>query len=245
MLLEPGTGNTAVISASQIAENLRNIRERIAETARRSGRAPDSVQLLAVSKRQPLESIRAAYAAGQRAFGENYAQELVARSEQLSDLPELEWHMIGHIQTNKARHVVRSARWIHTLDSVKLVREVGKRARALEAPQVQRFALVEVNVAQEPQKSGCSPSELWEILEAIEQEPSLRLSGLMTVPPRSDNPEASQHFFEELVHLQQQHGGRSRLPELSMGMSSDFEVAIAAGATIVRIGSAVFGPRPS
>jgi len=221
-----------------VTEGLAATRARIARAALASGRDPAQIKLVAVSKTKPLESIREAYAAGQRAFGENYAQELETKALALADLPDLEWHFIGHLQTNKAKLVARSAHFVHTVDGESLARELGRRAAS--AGRVLPV-LIEVNVGGEPQKHGAAPSEIEEVARAIAAQPALALRGLMTVPP--DEPEAARRAFETLASLRSLHGGAARLPELSMGMSGDLELAIAAGATLVRVGTAIFGAR--
>ena len=242
---------------SDIAANLGAVRARIEEAARRAGRDPASVRLVAVSKTKPAEDIRRAHAEGQRDFGENYVQELAAKAAALADLTDIRFHFIGHLQRNKAKLVARIASAVHTVDSVRLAVELGKRAAEVRSQGAirQSFApvgntsaapllvLAEVNVGGEAQKSGCSPDELGRVLDAIETEPSLRLAGLMTVPPHTEDPAGARRFFDELVSVRDAHGGPSRLPELSMGMTHDLEHAIAAGATIVRVGTAIFGER--
>ncbi|MEB2312443.1 MAG: YggS family pyridoxal phosphate-dependent enzyme [Sorangiineae bacterium] len=225
---------------STVAEGLSRVRERIARAADVAGRDPASVRLLAVSKTKPASALREAYAAGQRDFGENYVQELLAKAEALADLPELSWHMIGHLQTNKARQVVRVARAVHTVDSTRLARELGKRAAGAG---VLLTVLAEVNLGGEAQKSGCAPRELEDVLAASDAEPALALAGLMTVPPHTEDPAGARPYFDELRALRDAHGGAARLPELSMGMTHDLEHAILAGATIVRVGTAIFGAR--
>lgn len=226
---------------SGIASRLAEVRGRIARAAERAGREPSSVRLVAVSKRQPAEAVREAWEAGQREFGENYAQELAHKAEALAALDGLRWHMIGHLQSNKARLVAPHVAAVHTIDSPSLARELGKRAattgRTIDA-------LVEVNVARDPAKSGCALDALEPVLAAIRAEPSLRLVGLMTMPPYTDDPDAARPFFAALRELRARHGGAAALPELSMGMSHDLEAAIAEGATIVRVGTAIFGERP-
>jgi pyridoxal phosphate enzyme (YggS family) len=221
--------------------NLTAVRARIDRAARDCGRDPASIRLVAVSKTKPPECIREAYAAGQRAFGENYAQELAVKAEALADLPELEWHFIGHLQTNKAKIAARFAHVVHTIDSAVVARELGRRAareRSVPLP-----VLVEVNIGGESQKAGAAPSEIDEVLEAIDAQPSLLLRGLMTVAPMGDRAQ-SQRVFETLVTLRNLHGGAAVMPDLSMGMSSDLEIAIRSGATLVRVGTDIFGPRP-
>lgn len=224
-----------------IAERLTEARVRIARAAERAGRDPSSVRLVAVSKLHPADSIREAYEAGQRDFGENYAQELVRKAESLADLPDLRWHMIGHLQTNKARHVAPAAAMVHTVDSPKLAAELGRRALAVGRT---IDVLVEVNVARDPAKSGCLPEQLPEVLAAIREQSTLRARGLMTIPPFTEDPEGARPFFAMLRELRDAHGGPEALPELSMGMSHDVEVAVEEGATIVRVGTAIFGERP-
>jgi PLP dependent protein len=227
----------AALAPSDVGSRLEAVRARIAAAARSSGRDPAEVRLVAVSKTKDAAAIRLAYAAGQRDFGENYAQELVKKAAELEDLRDLRWHFIGHLQRNKAKIVVPVASVVHTVDSARLAEELGKRA-AERLP-----VLVEVNVGAEDQKSGCREADLGAVLDAVEKEPHLRLTGLMTVPPASDDPEASRRFFDELAKLRNAHGGPRRLPDLSMGMSHDLEEAIRAGATIVRVGTAIFGDR--
>lgn len=228
---------SAVPTLSDVGQRLEAVRARIAVAARSSGRDPSEVRLVAVSKTKDAASIRLAYAAGQRDFGENYAQELVKKAAELEELRDLRWHFIGHLQRNKAKVVAPVASVVHTVDSARLAEELGKRAEDSLA------VLVEVNVGREDQKSGCRTTELGEVLDAVEKETTLRLTGLMTVPPLSDDPGASRRFFEELVVLRDAHGGPQRLPDLSMGMSHDLEEAVRAGATIVRVGTAIFGAR--
>jgi hypothetical protein len=225
---------------SAVASALAEVRERIARAAVACGRAAEDVMLVAVSKTKSDDAIREAYAAGQRAFGENYAQELAAKAESLRDLDDIEWHFIGHLQTNKARLVARCAHVAHTVDSAVLAHELGKRVVSARRPPLP--VLVEVNVGGELQKHGTRASEIDEVLAAVRAEPGLVLRGLMTMPPFGD-PEAARKTFGTLASLRSLHGGPSALPELSMGMSSDLEIAIASGATMVRVGTAIFGDR--
>jgi len=239
---------------NDLRERLVAVRADVEAAAQRAGRDPSSVLLIAVSKTKPVELIRAAYAAGQRDFGENYVQEMAEKAELVADLPALRFHFIGHLQRNKAKVAARIASAVHTVDSVRLAEELGKRALEFPVPAARTFGtgagdasrlavLVEVNVGGEAQKSGCRPEDVAGILTAVEREPALRLAGLMTVPPFTEDPAASRPFFDELARLRDGHGGPSRLPELSMGMTRDYAHAIAAGATIVRIGTAIFGER--
>jgi pyridoxal phosphate enzyme (YggS family) len=228
------------MTGGTIAERLARVLSRIDEATRAASRPRGAVKLIAVSKTKPPEAIREAYAAGQRAFGENYAQELAAKAAALADLADLEWHFIGHLQTNKAKIIARIAHAVHTVDSPVLARELGKRAAKDRTTPLE--VLIEVNVAREPQKAGASPSEIQEVVDAVRAEPALALRGLMTVPPAGD-PSAAKSAFETLALLRNLHGGANALPELSMGMSDDLEVAIGAGASLVRVGRAIFGDR--
>jgi pyridoxal phosphate enzyme (YggS family) len=235
-----------------IAEQLLAVRARIDDAARRNGRLPQSVRLVAVSKTKPARAIREAYAAGQRHFGENYVQEMIVKAEELADLPDLVFHFIGHLQRNKAKAVVRTASAVHTVDSVRLAGELGKRARDAPVPRSRALGesgdgrltvFAEVNIGGETEKSGCTAEDLARVLKAIEEEQALRLVGLMTVPPFTEDPRGARPYFDALASLRDTHGGAERLPELSMGMTHDLEEAIAAGATIVRVGTAIFGGR--
>jgi pyridoxal phosphate enzyme (YggS family) len=234
---------------SVLATRLSGVRARV--EAARARRGSGSVLLIAVSKGQSAAAIRAAYELGQRDFGENYVQELVQKAAELADLPELRWHAIGHLQRNKVKHVVEHAQAVHSVDGAALLEEIARRATGREVPERRRVfgndprmpLLVEVSIAGEEQKSGCAPAELGALLAAIEDRPSVRLVGLMCVPPFTDDPAGSQPHFEALARLREDHGGAARLPELSMGMTADFEHAVAAGATVVRVGTAIFGPR--
>lgn len=224
---------------STIATGLGKVRDRIARAAEAASRDPASVRLVAVSKTKPASAIREAYELGQRDFGENYAQELAQKAEELADLPDLRWHFIGHLQSNKARVVAPIAHLVHTVDSASLASELAK--RAAKAGRDSLDVLVEVNVGGEAQKHGATAAALADIVAAIGSAKPLRLRGLMTMPPH--DLEGARRSFEALASLQATHGGRSKLPELSMGMSDDLEVAVACGATLVRVGTAIFGAR--
>jgi hypothetical protein len=225
---------------SDVPHNLTRVRAAIDDAVKRAGRAPGSARLLAVSKTKPVEAIEAALAAGQRDFGENYVQELATKAEAIGARDGLVWHAIGQLQRNKVKAVLRHARVLHAVDRVELVREIGKRARELD---VDVQVLIEVNVAGEAQKGGCAPRDLATVLAAVKSEERVRATGLMTVPPADDDPESARPFFRALAALRDEHGGASVLPELSMGMSHDFAVAIEEGSTIVRVGTAIFGAR--
>ncbi len=222
-----------------IEENLRTIRERVSEAARRAGRARDSVTLIAVSKKQPEEALRAAFAAGCGDFGENYAQELQHKAAALAGL-DVRLHHIGQLQTNKVRALVGKVALFHAVDREELLRELDKRARAAG---VRAAVLLQVNVAREAQKGGCPPEELPKLVAIAHACEGLEVRGLMTMPPPVDDPEEARPWFRELRRLQSALGD-ARMCELSMGMSHDFEVAIEEGATMVRIGQAIFGERP-
>ncbi|HEY6081091.1 MAG TPA: YggS family pyridoxal phosphate-dependent enzyme [Polyangiaceae bacterium] len=228
-----------------VAANLAAVRQRIDAAATACGRAPSEITLVAVSKTQPASAIEEAYAVGQRHFGENYVQELSQKADALAQLPDLRWHVIGHLQRNKARFVAPLAALVHTVDTPELAGELAKRfvaaGRAAEGRQLR--VLVEVNIAAEEQKHGAAQGQVGALLDAVEALPALSLGGLMCVPPLTASAEGARPYFEALRALRDQHGGASRLPELSMGMTSDLEQAVAAGATLVRVGSAIFGTR--
>ncbi len=215
-----------------IAENLARVQERIDAACSRAGRNPVSVKLVAVSKGQPLEVVLLAFAAGQSVFGESYAQEL---HEKADALLEAQWHFVGTLQTNKAKIVVGHAALIHTCDRLALAIELSKRA---ETKNLVQRVLIEVNIGREPQKSGALPEQVDALHAAIKELPRLRCEGLMCIPPAGQDPRP---HFRALRALRDRMG----LVELSMGMSADFEIAIEEGATLVRIGTAIFGERPA
>jgi hypothetical protein len=223
-----------------ITRSLREVSDRVARAAERAGRDPREVTLVAVSKTCGPEAIREAYAAGQRHFGENYAQELRDKARALADLPELQWHFIGHLQSNKARLVAPCAALVQTVDSERLAEELSRLA---EREGRLLPCLVQVNVGEESQKSGCAPSAAAAVLSAVERAPGLELAGLMTLPPFDLDASETRVHFRALRELRERSGGAARLPHLSMGMSGDFEEAIGEGATIVRVGTAIFGAR--
>jgi pyridoxal phosphate enzyme (YggS family) len=226
--------------ADTIPSRLAAVHARIEAAAIAAGRDPRGVRLVAVSKKRTEAEIREAYAAGQRAFGENYAQELEAKASALADLADLEWHFIGGLQSNKAKFVARRAHVVHSLDSAHVAKELARRAEALGRATLP--VLLEVNVGGEAQKHGVAPADLAATLAAIRACRPLVVCGLMTVPPAGD-PAAARVVFDTLVSLRNLHGGAAALPELSMGMTADLEEAVAAGATMVRIGTAIFGER--
>ena len=229
-----------------IADNISAVRKRIESAARRAGRPVGDIALMAVTKAQPVENIREAYAAGLRLFGENRVQEFAGKAAAVADLSGAEWHMIGHLQTNKAVKAAELFRAVDSVDSVKLAEKLDASARKLgkKLP-----VLVEINVGGERAKSGVAPDspELEDLLLAAPRFEALEFRGLMTVPPFSDDPEHARPFFRRLRQLRDSIATR-RLPAtgmdvLSMGMSHDFEVAIEEGATCVRVGMAIFGER--
>jgi PLP dependent protein len=225
-----------------IAANCRMILERIGRAAARSGRDAGAVKLLAASKSQSAEKIRAAAAAGVRLFGENYVQEAAAKKATLSGA--VEWHLIGHLQRNKAKAALELFDVIESLDSVELAhaldKEAGARGRIVRA-------LVEVNLGGETSKSGVAVDRLAALLEAVATLKHVKVVGLMAVPPFSADAEKARPYFKDLRELRETvktvNAINVDLKELSMGMSQDFEVAIEEGATLVRVGTALFGPR--
>lgn len=207
----------------------------VAEVCRRAGRKPSSVEVLAVSKLQPLGALRAAYAAGVRAFGENFAQELRDKAEALSDCPGIRWHAIGTLQSNKAKYVAKSAHVFHALDRSALAEELARRRTGAPLE-----VYLEVNLGGEATKSGLLPEQVGQLLERVQSLPQLKAVGLMCLPPFTESPEASRPYFQKLRELAAVH----HLPGLSMGTSQDYAVAVQEGATVVRVGTALFGPRP-
>jgi pyridoxal phosphate enzyme (YggS family) len=221
-----------------IAERLGDARIRIAEAERRARRASGEVRLILATKTQTPEAIRAAYNAGARDFGENYVQEGVAKRAELADLAGARWHMIGHLQSNKARVAVENFDLIHTLDSERLAVQI---ARARSSPRVP--VLIEVNLGGEASKSGVAPDAIETLIAAVRG--LVEIAGLMTIPPEAPAPERARPYFAQMQQLRDRLAARTglALSELSMGMTADYEVAIEEGATIVRIGRAVFGER--
>ncbi|HVE84469.1 MAG TPA: YggS family pyridoxal phosphate-dependent enzyme [Myxococcales bacterium] len=222
------------MTAEAVAERLAQIRRRVEAACARAARPAGAVELLAVSKLQPEGLVREAYAAGQRAFGENYAQELRDKAEHLADLPGLRWHAIGPLQTNKAKYVARAAFAFHALDRVDVARELSRR-RTGEALR----CYLQVNAGGEESKSGVEPGQVAALLEQVRGLPGLAVEGLMCLPPLATKPEDARPHFRMLRDLARRLG----LPGLSMGTTSDFEVAIDEGATVVRVGTAIFGER--
>jgi hypothetical protein len=230
-----------------ISDNITAVRERIERAARRCGRRPEEIALMAVTKTHAPESIREAFAAGLRLFGENRVQEFAAKAGAVSDLAGAEFHMIGHLQTNKAGRAAELFGAVDSVDSVKLAERLDAAARSLRK---KLSVLIEINVGGEAAKSGAAAEsqELEELLAAAPRFEALAFRGLMTVPPFADDPEEARPYFYKLRELRDAIAAR-RLPDvgmdvLSMGMSHDFEVAIDEGSTCVRVGTAIFGERP-
>jgi len=229
-----------------VAANIASIQERIAAATRRAGRRSEEIVLMAVSKTQSPERIREAYDAGQRLFGENRVQEFAAKAEALQDLHDAVWHMIGHLQTNKAAKTAELFRAVDSVDSLKLAEKLDAAARKLGR---KLDALIEINLGGEEAKSGVAPDSLAleELLLAAPRLGALALRGLMTVPPFTDDPEGARPYFRRLRDLRDAIAARKltsvALDQLSMGMSHDFEVAIEEGSTCVRVGTAIFGER--
>lgn len=226
-----------------IAGRLTAIRERIAAVAQSAGRDPSSIRLVAVSKTFPAGAVREAWQAGQRDFGENRVQEALQKIAASADLP-IRWHLLGHLQMNKARKAGPAFSMIQSVDSVELLEKLDRAAaEAGKSPEL----LVQVDLAREATKFGAPPDEARRILDAAAACHAVRVRGLMTLPPLPDTPEDSRPWFRQLRELrdrwQAEGVPRSMLAELSMGMSGDFDVAIQEGATIVRVGTAIFGSR--
>jgi hypothetical protein len=228
---------------NHIANNIRAIYDRIHRTAKASGRSPESVRLVAVSKTQPADRVREAVAAGQTMFGENYIQEARDKAAALDDTAT-EWHFIGHLQTNKAKFAVRLFDLIHSVDSVRLANAIDKEAAKID--KIQRI-LIQVNIAGEATKSGAAPQETVNLVKHVTDLRHLTLEGFMTMPPFFDDPERARPFFRRLREIRdavnENKPSGETFSELSMGMTGDFEAAIAEGATLVRVGTAIFGDR--
>lgn len=226
---------------SNIADHLQIIKNDIAQAALEAQRNENDITLVAVSKRQPIQAIMDAYEAGQRHFGENYAQELRDKAAQLSHLTDIQWHYIGNLQRNKVKYVVPTVSVMECIDTIKIAEEFSKKALAQNRT-IDVF--LQVNVGDEAQKSGCAHQEAAAIADGIKQLPHIRLTGLMTIPPFNLNATQTRVYFRKLHELREQLGGAEVLPHLSMGMSRDFKEAILEGATMVRVGTAIFGDRP-
>ena len=231
-----------------VAERLEGVRRRVREACERSGRGPGEVTLLGIGKRQPIERVRAAIAAGLRVFGENQVQEAVAKS---AELPvDLEWHFVGHLQSNKVKPAVRLFHAIHSVDRLKIARkldgEAARQGRTIEG-------MIEVNLGDEPSKHGFAVGGLFEALRPLADLEHLKIGGLMAIPPYEENLGEARRWFRRLRQLRDEMAARPEWSEaggtfpgwLSMGMSHDFEAAIEEGATHVRVGTSIFGARPT
>jgi PLP dependent protein len=216
-----------------LAQNLERVEQRMREAAARCGRRREDVRLIAVTKKFPAAILREAYTLGLRDFGENYVQEFEDKHPELGDMPEARFHLIGHLQSNKSKKAAELFQTIQTVDSAKLARRLDGEGKPLDV-------LIEVKLSGEAAKAGAAPEEIPALIETIlETCPRLRLLGLMTMPPWSDDAEESRPYFARLRRLALEH----RLTEISMGMSHDLEAAIEEGATMVRVGTGLFGPR--
>ena len=230
-----------------IADNLARVRQRIAEAARRAGRRPEDIVLMAVTKTFPAEIIREAYASGQRLFGENRVQEFAEKAAMLADLPGSEFHLIGHLQSNKAGKAAQIFSGIDSVDSLHLAEKLNA---AAEKSGKRLPILIEINVGGEAAKSGIAPDlpELEALLRAAPRLTSLEFRGLMSIPPFTEDAQAARPYFRQLRELCDRIASRKppnvSTGMLSMGMSHDFEVAIEEGSTCVRVGTAIFGSRP-
>ena len=229
-----------------ISDSVATVRERIAEAARRAGKNPAEISLMAVSKTQPAERIREAYAAGLRLFGENRVQEFAGKAGALADLADAEWRMIGHLQSNKAAKAVELFGGVDSVDSLRLAERLNAGAAELGK---KIAVLIEINVGGETAKSGVAAEseELQELLQGVAGLEHLEFRGLMTVPPFTEDPQRARPYFRKLRELRDQIAGRGLagigMQVLSMGMSHDFEVAIEEGSTCVRVGTRIFGGR--
>lgn len=232
-----------MLDPAAVRARLVDVRERIARAAARAGRDPSRVRLIAISKTFGADAVRAAALEGQIDFGENKLQEAQQKRQNLADLP-LKWHLVGHLQSNKARKAVAEFDMIHSIDSVSLLERIDEAAAALHR---RVELLVQVDLAGEPTKHGAREEELGPIFEAARRAAAVSLIGLMLLPPAVDDPEAARPWFRRLRALRDKLQGEgvsaSMLAELSMGMSHDYEIAVEEGATLVRVGTAIFGRR--
>ena len=234
-------GNLGLMS-TQVSDKLQQVRQRIGRAAAAVGRLADAVTLLAVSKTMPAQAVREAYAAGQVAFGENYIQEGVDKIEALADLP-LEWHCIGPIQSNKTQLVAKHFDWVHSIDRLKIAERLSAQ-RPAHLPPLQ--VCLQVNVDGGANKSGVAPPDLLALAEAVAKLPNLQLRGLVTIPEPAENDTAARAVHRQAKELfDSLNAAGLKLDTLSMGMTADMEAAIAEGSTCVRVGTAIFGARPT
>jgi len=216
-----------------LSQRIEQVEQRIQSAAYRAGRKREEITVVAVTKKFDADVVREAHSLGLRVFGENYVQEFALKQPALADLLDAEFHLIGHLQSNKSRIAADLFQAIETVDSTKLARRLNESAKPLEI-------MIEVKLSEEDAKAGAAPDELPELIDGIRSCEHLRLTGLMTMPPWDENPEITRPYFRKLAGLARQYN----LPNLSMGMSHDLEAAIEEGATHVRVGTALFGPRP-
>ncbi|MCD8249157.1 MAG: YggS family pyridoxal phosphate-dependent enzyme [Lachnospiraceae bacterium] len=225
-----------------VTENLREVERRVSEACVRAGRNRDEVTLIAVSKTKPVEMLKEAYEAGARAFGENKVQELCEKYDQLPE--DIDWHLIGHLQRNKVKYVVGKAAMIHSVDSLRLAQEISREA---EKKGVEVDILIEVNVAEEESKFGVSVAETEELVREAAALPHIHVQGLMTIAPQVEKSEENRPIFRALkklaVDIKMKNIDNVNMDELSMGMTGDYETAIEEGATMVRVGTGIFGER--
>lgn len=228
--------------AGMVTENLKIVEEKIAEACRRSGRKREDVTLIAVSKTKPVSMIEEAYHAGIRVFGENKVQELTEKYDQLPS--DIHWHMIGHLQRNKVKYIIDKAELIHSVDSLRLMETINHEA---EKRNLKVKVLLEVNMAKEDTKFGLMPEEVMEFIDKVPEFPNISVEGLMTIAPNTDNPETNRQIFSALrklsVDIAEKNIDNIHMGVLSMGMTNDYEVAIEEGATMVRVGTGIFGKR--
>ena len=235
------TASSNPLQADDAIARLEAVRGRIAAAAEAAGRASASVHLLAVSKVQPVAKIRALYAAGQRAFGENYVQEAESKVIELSDLRDVEWHLIGPLQSNKTRVVAESVQWVHSVDRLKIAERLSAQRPAHMPP---LNICIQVNISGEASKSGCSPEETVALAMAASELPHLRVRGLMGMPEPDIGADATRQQFSQLARLFAEASAKvPGMDTLSMGMSDDLEIAVECGSTMVRVGTALFGAR--
>jgi pyridoxal phosphate enzyme (YggS family) len=227
---------------SQVADNLLSVKERIEKAALKAGRAPGEVKLVAVSKTVGVEEIRDAISAGATILGESYVQEAKEKIEEIGH--KVQWHMIGHLQTNKVKQAINLFDMIHSVDRIGLAEEINKRAKQSNK---RASVLIQVNISQETTKSGIERDRAISLVSEVANLTNLKVEGLMTMPPYFDDPEDARPYFKSLRELkgeiEKKRFENISMKELSMGMSNDFEIAIEEGATIVRIGTAIFGER--
>jgi pyridoxal phosphate enzyme (YggS family) len=229
---------------SSIADNVGSVTRHIQKATLKAGREPGSVRLLAVSKTHPAEAVREAVATGQKAFGENYLQEALDKAEALKDIPDIDWHFIGPVQSNKTRQIAAAFSWVHSVDRLKIAQRLNEQRDSSLPP---LNICLQVNINEENSKSGCHVDELEQLVTDIGKLPNLSLRGLMAIPDPDQSEEALRLSFRKLAsalkNLKASHPDDGPLDTLSMGMSSDMEIAIAEGATWVRVGTALFGQR--